>query len=76
MAYFERAPVINLIEVALPSTMLTSAWVVLLFVSILLIFMSVEESSKAGRNMQHIQKAERRRLRLYCPRKALEVLDL
>ena len=38
--------------------------------------MSVEESRKAGRDMQRIQKAERRRLRLYRPRKAPELLSL
>jgi hypothetical protein len=37
VAYFEGAPVVNLVEVALPSTMLTSAWVMLLFVSILIL---------------------------------------
>ena len=38
--------------------------------------MSVEESRKAGRDMERIQKAERRRLRLYRPRKAPELLHL
>ena len=36
----------------------------------------MEESRKSGRDMQWIQKAERRRLRLYRSRKALELLYL
>jgi hypothetical protein len=35
-----------------------------------------EESRNAGRDMERIQKAERRRLRLYRPRKAQELLYL